>query len=136
LGLNFRPFYPDDPINHLCYGGGVFFLFILTTGALPSRWNNRKKAQQEWADAVKAMADYLEERKHFPTPAQYAHPVVLERMIRVVRQGRAKTPVQALTVVKDDLRRLNSSVTVSQKEHDEVVVVKPLFLVCDYKDQL
>jgi len=35
--------------------------------------------------------------------------------------------------VKDDLRALNSSVTVSQREHDEVVTVKPLFLVCDYQ---
>lgn len=129
-------------LQHMAFGmylalfGGVFFLFILTTGALPSRWNNKKKAQQEWLEAVHDMADYLEERKHFPTPPQYAHPIVLDRMIRVVRQGRAKSPAQALTAVKDDLRRLNSSVTVSQKEHDEVVAVKPLFLVCDYKDQL
>ena len=35
--------------------------------------------------------------------------------------------------MKDDLRKLNSDVTVSQKEYDEVVTVKPMFLVMDYK---
>ena len=57
-------------------------------------------------------------------------------MIRVVREGRAQTAAEALAVVKDDLRSLNSSVTVSQKEHDEVVAVKPLFLVCQYQDEM
>jgi hypothetical protein len=57
-------------------------------------------------------------------------------MIRVVREGRAQTAAEALAQVKEDLKALNSSVTVSQKEHDEVVLVKPLFLVCDYRDEL
>ena len=54
-------------------------------------------------------------------------------MIRVVREGRAEDPATALETVKADLRALNASVTVSQKEHDEVVEVKPLFLVSDYE---
>ena len=57
-------------------------------------------------------------------------------MIRVLREGRAQTCPEALDVVKKDLRALNSSVTVSQKEHDEVIAVKPLFLVCDYRDEI
>ena len=70
---------------------------------------------------------------NFPVPGRYAHPTVLERMIRVVREGRAEDPSKALETVKADLRALNSSVTVSQREHDEVVEVKPLFLVSDYE---
>jgi hypothetical protein len=54
-------------------------------------------------------------------------------MIRAVRQGRADDAESALRVVKNDLKALNSTVTVTQKEHDEVVTVKPLFLVCGYK---
>ena len=69
----------------------------------------------------------------FPVPARYAHTTVLDRMIRVVREGRADNAEAALEAVKTDLRALNASVTVSQQEHDEVVEVKPLFLVCDYK---
>jgi hypothetical protein len=35
--------------------------------------------------------------------------------------------------MKEDLKKLNASVTVSQKEYDEVVVVKPMFLVENYQ---
>jgi hypothetical protein len=79
------------------------------------------------------MADYLETLGKFPLPARYAHPVVLERMIRAIRQGRAESGEEAFRVVREDLRALNSDVTVSQKEYDEVVAVKPLFLVSDYQ---
>jgi hypothetical protein len=53
-------------------------------------------------------------------------------MIRAIRQGRAVTVEESMDVVKADLKALNPSVTVSQKEYDEVVVVKPLFTVNDY----
>ena len=57
-------------------------------------------------------------------------------MIRIIREGRAQTVEKAYELLKSDLKALNSSVTVSQKEHDEVVVIKPLFLVCEYKDEI
>lgn len=117
-------------------GGVVFFLFTLSTNTLPGRWNNKKAAQKDWDQAVDASRRCLAGERDFPVPAQYAHPIVIDRMIRVVREGRAETEAAALSVVKDDLRALNSSVTVSQKEHDEVVAVKPLFLVCDYRDEI
>ena len=69
----------------------------------------------------------------FPVPARYAHPVVLKRMARVIREGRAEERTQALEVVKADLKALNKSVTVSQQEYDEVVAVKAMFLVSDYQ---
>ena len=58
---------------------------------------------------------------------------MIERMIRVIREGRAETPADALALVKKDLQALNSSVTVSQKEYDEVVEIKPMFLNFDYE---
>ena len=82
------------------------------------------------------MRNYLKGRPGFSVPAQYAHPVVLERMIRLLREGRAVNAKEALALMKEDLKALNSSVTVSQKEHDEVVRIKPLFLVCDYQDEI
>ena len=121
--------------TYFLIGGAAAFFTTLSTGTLPSKWTSRKCAQQEWENAVSNVRDFLGER-WMPVPAQYAHPVVLERMIRVVREGRAQTAAEALAVVKDDLRSLNSSVTVSQKEHDEVVAVKPLFLVCQYQDEM
>ena len=118
-------------------GGAALFFFTLSTNTVPNRWNSKKRAQQDWDEALERVREYTAERESgFQVPAQYAHPVVLERMIRVVREGRAETEAEALQVMKDDLRELNSSVTVSQKEHDEVVKVKPLFLVCDYRDEI
>jgi len=117
-------------------GGGALFFATLSSNTLPTRWNSKKQAQKDWDDAVREMEEFLRSEKNYPVPAQYAHPVVLDRMIRVVREGRAQTAAEALAQVKTDLKALNSSVTVSQKEYDEVVLVKPLFLVCDYRDEL
>ena len=54
-------------------------------------------------------------------------------MIRVIREGRAKTAQEALETVKNDLKSLNNTVKVSQQEYEEVVAVKPMFLVMDYR---
>ena len=71
--------------------------------------------------------------KDFPLPARYAHPAVLTRMIRVLREGRAQTADQALEVVKQDLKALTADVQVEQWEYDEVVAIKPMFLLSDYQ---
>ena len=117
-------------------GGGAAFFVALSSNTMPNKYNSKKRAQAEWDETVQAMRNYLNGRPGFSVPAQYAHPVVLERMIRVLREGRAQTVSEALAVMKEDLKKLNSSVTVSQKEHDEVVAVKPMFLVCNYEDQI
>ena len=54
-------------------------------------------------------------------------------MYKRQEEGRADTPEQALETVKADLKALNSSVQVSQEEHDEVVAVKAMFLNEDYR---
>lgn len=111
--------------------GGVF----LFSGAqvLPTARNSRRAVTAEWEAARAAMEGYLEGTADFPVPAHYAHPIVLERMIRILREGRAQTCAQALETLKADLRALNSSVQVEQEEYDEVVCIKPLFLLCDYQ---
>ena len=122
-----------DYAIYFLLGGGALFFFTLSSNTLPSKWNSRKKAQADWDEAVSLMGEHLEGHAEFPVPSHYAHPVVLERMIRVIREGRAEDCPQALAIVKDDLRALNASVTVSQKERDEVVAIKALFLVCEYQ---
>ena len=113
--------------------GFAFVLTIAATGILPTLKRNKRTAQLDWDRALENMRQYLEGRDDFPVPPQYAHPIVLERMIRAIRMGRAVSVSEALDVVKNDLKALNSSVTVSQKEYDEVIVVKPMFLVMDYR---
>lgn len=83
--------------------------------------------------AKEAMETFLQDYAPFPLPARYAHPIVLRRMRRCIETGRAATPEQALEAVKSDLKALNSSVQVSQEEHDEVVAVKAMFLNEGYR---
>ena len=87
---------------------------------------------------AKLAANFLSQRwcygrDKFPVPACYAHPLVLKWMQDIVRTGRAQTADEALQTLKEDLQKLNASVTVEQEEYDEIVVIKPLFLVMDYK---
>lgn len=120
-------------------GTGVYFLlfglaaifFFSGANVLPTARNNRKAVAREWEAARAAMGEYM--GKKFPVPCQYAHPVVLERMIRILREGRAQTADEALEVLKKDLQAMNSSVQVEQEEYDEVVCIKPMFLLCDYQ---
>lgn len=79
------------------------------------------------------MERFLHGHGEFPLPARYAHPIVLRRMGRAVEAGWASTAEQALEVVKNGLKALNSSVEVSQEEHDEVVAIKAMFLNEDYR---
>ena len=112
------------------FGLAAVFLF---SGAhvLPTARNNKTALTREWEQAQADLAAVLP--KDFPLPARYAHPVVLTRMIRVLREGRAQTADEALDVVKRDLKALTADVQVEQWEYDEVVAVKPLFLLSDYQ---
>ena len=111
-------------------GLAVVFLFS-GTQVIPTMKNNKRAVTAAWEQAQKDMAGVLPE--HFPLPARYAHPVVLDRMIRVLREGRAQNAEEALAVVKADLKALNADVQVSQEEYDEVVAIKPMFLNAEYQ---
>ena len=112
------------------FGLAAAFLF---SGAqvLPTARNSRKAVDQAWADSQQALKEYV--GANFPIPYWYAHPIVLERMIRILREGRAQTVPQALEALKSDLKALNAGVQVEQAEYDEVVCIKPLFLLRDYQ---
>ncbi|MFR5243680.1 MAG: ATPase P, partial [Clostridium sp.] len=60
------------------------------------------------------------------------HPVTVERMQRAVREGRAESVEDAFDVVKNDLKKTNADVSVTQEEFDEIMAIKPVFLVRDY----
>lgn len=96
----------------------------------------KEKEQPILDRAAQAKADmerYLSGCEDFPLPARYAHPIVLRRMVRAIETGRAISPKYALEAVKQELKALNSSVEVSQEEHDEVVAIKAMFLNEDYQ---
>ena len=114
----------------LLLGMAAIFLFS-GLHVFPTAKNNRKAIEKDWRDSIAAMEKALP--IGFPVPARYAHPIVLERMIRVIREGRAQTAPEALAQVKEDLKALTADVQVEQEEHDEVVAIKPMFLLQDYQ---
>ena len=120
----------DVGVYFALFGLAAIFFF---SGAhvLPTAKNNKKAIAQEWERSISDVAALLPEG--FPVPARYAHPVVLQRMIRVLREGRAQSVGEALNVMKKDLKALNASVQVEQEEYDEVVAIKPMFLLWDYE---
>ena len=120
----------DVGVYFALFGLAAIFFF---SGAhvLPTAKNNKKAIAQEWERSISDVAALLPE--DFPVPARYAHPVVLQRMIRVLREGRAQSVGEALNVMKKDLKALNASVQVEQEEYDEGVAIKPMFLLWDYE---
>ena len=120
----------DFGVYFALFGFAAVFFF---SGAhvLPTAKNNRHAVERTWEQALKAMENVLPEK--FPLPARYAHPIVAKRMVRILREGRAQSVDEALDVLKADLKALTADVQVDQEEHDEVVVIKPLFLVSDYQ---
>ena len=114
------------------FGLAAIFMFS-GTSVLPTARNNKTAIMDRARKAQQAMEGYISFYHDFPLPARYAHPIVLKRMQRAIEDGRAIWPSDALEVVKQDLKALNSSVEVDQEEYDEVVAIKALFLNENYQ---
>lgn len=113
----------------------AFIFYALSMQVLPTSRNNSRAAQREFDEAVKNAESLVSAYDgEFPLPAKYAHPAALSRMKRIIREGRAETAGEAYSLMKDELKAINSSVTVSQTEYDEITAIKPIFLVCGYAD--
>lgn len=118
--------------------GGAFIFYALGLNVLPSRNNSKAAAKKRFEDAVAECERYIGTYKSalsFPVPARYAHPSVLKRMKRIIREGRAQDIKEAYSLMKEELKAINNSVRVSQEEYDEIVAIKPIFLVCGYADK-
>lgn len=122
----------DFGIYFTLFGLAAVFLFA-GANVLPTGRNNRAYVDRQWQEACGAVERYLKGYTDFPLPARYAHPVTLTRMIRVLEDARAETAEEALEAVKADLKRLNADVTVDQDEYDEIMAIKPMFLIEDYR---
>ena len=114
------------------FGMAAIFMFS-GASVLPTARNNKTAIMDRARKAQQAMEEYISSYHDFPLPARYAHPIVLKRMQRAIENGRAIWPSDALEVVKQDLKALNSSVEVDQEEYDEVVAIKALFLNENYQ---
>ena len=50
-------------------------------------------------------------------------------MIDIIAEERTRSVAEALELLKQDLKAMNSSVELEQEEYDEVMAIKPMFLV-------
>lgn len=116
----------------LLFGLAAIFLFS-GANVLPTAKNNKRYIEKQLENSIKAMESYIKAYPGFPVPAYYAHPVVLKRMEEIIKSKRANNVSQALNLLKKDLKSLNSSVVVEQEEYDEIMAIKPMFLVMDYQ---
>ena len=120
----------NSGLYFMLFGFAAVFFFS-GSQVLPTAKNNRQNVTREWEKAVAELSEALP--KDFPLPARYAHPFVLRRMVRILREGRAQSVPESLAVLKTDLKALTADVQVEQEEYDEIVAIKPMFLVSDYQ---
>lgn len=119
-------------VYFVLFGMAAIFLFS-GANVMPTSTNNRKAIEKRLAAAEKAVTGYVDSlHLGLPVPACYLHPVTVERMQRAVREGRAESVEDAFDVVKNDLKKTNADVSVTQEEFDEIMAIKPVFLVRDY----
>ena len=75
------------------------------------------------------MGEYIKGYPGFLLPPHYAHPVVLARVMRIVEEGRSADWDEAFGIMKDELKAIDGSCSVSQEEYDEIMAIKPMFLI-------
>lgn len=114
-------------------GGFAVILTIAAANVLPTARNNRSFLEKRLTAGREQMERFLKGYPEFPLPVKYAHPAALTRMIRSIEEGRAENVGEAYEDLKKGLKAMNSSVTVSQKEYDEIIAIKPMFLLEDYQ---
>ena len=119
-------------VYFVLFGMAAIFLFS-GANVMPTSTNNRKAIEKRLTAAEEAVTGYVDSlHLGLPVPACYLHPVTVERMQRAVREGRAESVEDAFDVVKNDLKKTNADVSVTQEEFDEIMAIKPVFLVRDY----
>ena len=119
-------------LQFLLFGLAAIFFFA-GAHVLPTARNNKKAIERRLKNAQDAMASYIEGYTDFPAPAIYAHPVTLRWMKDMLLDEHAGDFKTALLDVKKKLQSLNADVSVEQEVYDDVMQIKPMFLVNDYK---
>lgn len=114
--------------------GGFALLFIMgNSRILPTPKRNKRVLRRDYNKVLQDMNTYLRDFDHFPIDIHYAHPYTCVRMIRILKEHRAETVDEAMEVLKEDLKAMDSSVALSGEDYKQIVTIKPLFTVCGYQ---
>ena len=102
------------------------------------------KLKMAKADRAKMETDELKGNMHRSDDVR----MITEDMLYAIRNGLVALPgrlavdvaacgnaAEAYEVMKKDLQAINSDVTVSQVEYDEITAIKPMFLLCGYREE-
>ena len=109
---------------------GIALVFLFSgLSVLPSGRDSHRMILRRLDDAVRAMGEYIKGYPGFLLPPHYAHPVVLARVMRIVEEGRSADWDEAFGIMKDELKAIDGSCSVSQEEYDEIMAIKPMFLI-------
>ncbi len=116
----------------LLFGLAAIFLFA-GANVLPTSRNNSNYIEKRLTDSISPMEEYIREYPDFPVPAHYAHPIVLKRMQEIMKEGRAEISgsIAGFEKRSESVELKRSSRT--GRRDEEMVAIKPMFLVMDYK---
>ena len=127
-------FYKNGDQSHAIVLFGFFLmLFLVGFRVRPTGRQNKEEVEREYEESIRKMKDSLPE--DFPLPARYAHPVCLLWMKQNILEGKAETLASSYELLKKELKELDSTKQVSQKVYDWLVVIKPMFMAAEYRDE-
>ena len=127
-------FYKNGDQSHAIVLFGFFLmLFLVGFRVRPTGRQNKEEVEREYEESIRKMKDSLPE--DFPIPARYAHPVCLLWMKQNILEGKAETLASSYELLKKELKELDSTKQVSQKVYDWLVVIKPMFMAAEYRDE-
>ena len=127
-------FYKNGDQSHAIVLFGFFLmLFLVGFRVRPTGRQNKEEVEREYEESIRKMKDSLPD--DFPLPARYAHPVCLLWMKQNILEGKAETLASSYELLKKELKELDSTKQVSQKVYDWLVVIKPMFMAAEYRDE-
>ena len=111
----------------------MIIILMINTKILPGPVKNKKNVTRDYEQALHDMDHFVKGFNDYHLPARYSHPVVIEMLRRIILEGRAETIDEALSVLKQDLKEADNTKVVSREVYEQIVTVKPMFTVADYK---
>lgn len=114
------------------FGLAAIFLFS-SYSVLPTRANNKKQIFERYDVAKKSVETFLAPLTDLEIPKKYVHPATISRMILAIEEGRAENIEEAFEEVKRELKNMNNTTSLYQDEYNEVMSIKPIFLIEDYQ---
>lgn len=116
------------------FGFAIIFFFS-SVGVLPTQRYNKKVINDTYDAALKKVVEIANAySENLPIPKKYMHYATINRLINVIEEGRAETIKEAYEVFVSDLKKMNKDVSLYPDEYEEVMAVKPIFLVENYKE--